>query len=111
MKRILLSLAVFATLFSLLAAPAQSARLSPPKLQAQGQPEVETFFGTVLKNGQNFVLSDSATKTKYTLDNSAKASRYEGMTVKVTGMLDMARSLIHVETIQPIVEHYQLLLK
>jgi hypothetical protein len=103
MQLILHSLAVFATLFSLLAAPVQSARLSRSELQTQAQPEVETFFGTVLKNGHNYVLSDSATKTKYTLDDSAKASRYDGMTVKVTGTLDLADNLIHVETIQPIV--------
>ena len=74
------------------------------KLQTQAQPEVETFFGTVLKNGQNFVLSDSATKSKYSLDDPKKASRYEGMTVKVTGTIDLAINLIHVETIQPIVK-------
>jgi hypothetical protein len=93
MKRILLSLAGFATLFSLMAAPVQSSGLSTPKLQTQAQPEVQTFFGTVLKNGQNFLLSDSATKTKYTLDNSAKASRYEGITVKVTGTLGYTQKL------------------
>jgi Protein of unknown function (DUF5818) len=103
MQRILLSLAVFATLFSLLAVPVQSARLSTSKLLTQAQPEVETFFGTVLKNGQNYVLSDSATKTKYILDDSAKASRFDGMTVKVTGTLDAAINSIHVETIRPIV--------
>ena len=111
MKRILLSLAGFATLFSPLVAPVQSAGLPTSKLQTQAQADVETFFGTVLKNGQNFVLSDSATKSKYTLDDPKKASRYEGITVRVIGTLDMARSSIHVETIQQIVEHSQLLLK
>ena len=111
MQRILLSLAGFATLFSLLAAPVQSAGLSTSKLQAQAQPEAETFYGTILRNGQNFVLSDSATKSKYALDDPKKASRYEGMTVKVTGTLDMARSSIHVETIQQIAEHSQLFAK
>ena len=105
MKPILLSLAGFGTLFRLLTAPVQSAGFLTSKLQTQAQSEVEPFFGTVLKNGQNFVLSDSATKPKYTLENSAKASRYEGMTVRVTGTRDIARSSIHVKTIQQIVEH------
>ena len=70
---------------------------------AQAQPDTETFFGTVLKDGPNFVLSDSATKTKFTLDNPQKASRYEGMTVRVTGTLDATKNMIHVETIQRIV--------
>ena len=74
-----------------------------PKSQSQAQREAETFFGTILKNGENFVLSDSATKSKYVLDSPQKVSRYEGMTVKVTGTLDVAKSLIHVETIEKIV--------
>lgn len=103
MKRILFPLAGFATLFSLMAAPVQSTILATPKLQLQAQPEAETFYGTILRNGKNFVLSDSATKSKYKLDDPQKATRYEGMTVKVTGTLDATSNLIHVETIQPIV--------
>ena len=74
-----------------------------PKFQSQAQREAETFMGTILKDGENYVLSDSATKSKYVLDSPQKVSRYEGMTVKVTGTLDVAKSLIHVETIQKIV--------
>ena len=103
MKRIFLSLAGFATLFSLMAAPVQSTVPATPKLQTQEQPEVETFMGTIIKNGENFVLSDSATKTGYTLDNPKKASAFEGKKVKVTGTLDKSSHLIHVETIQGIV--------
>jgi hypothetical protein len=103
MKRIFLPLAGFVTLFSLIAAPVQSTILATPKPQLHAQPEVETFYGTILRNDKNYVLSDSATKTKYTLDDPKKASRYEGMTVKVTGTVDLAGDLIHVETIQPIV--------
>ena len=65
--------------------------------------ERETFMGTIIKNGENFVLSDSATKTGYTLDNPKKASAFEGKKVKVTGTLDKSSHLIHVETIQGIV--------
>jgi hypothetical protein len=103
MKRIFISLVGFVTLSGLMAAPVQSMALRTPTLGTQTQPEVETFFGTILKNGKNFVLSDSATKSRYTLDNPKEASRYEGMTVKVTGTIDEAGNLIHVETIQPIV--------
>jgi len=100
MKRTMLSLAGLLTLFSLTPTPIQSAELSMLALQAKSQPETETFMGTVLKNGENFVLSDSATKTSYTLDNAKKASPYEGTTVKVTGSLDVSHNLIHVESIQ-----------
>src|ERR1700676_354337 len=103
MKRIFLSLAGFATLFSLMAAPVQSAVPATPTLQTQAQPEVETFMSTIIKNGENFVLSDSATKTGYTLDNPKKASAFEGKKVKVTGTLDKSSHLIHVETIEAVV--------
>jgi Protein of unknown function (DUF5818) len=102
MKRIFLSLAGFVTLFILMAVPVQSAVLSTHTLQAQAQPEAETFMGTILKDGENYVLSDPATKSRYTLDDAKKAKLYEGKTVKVTGMLDKASNVIHVQTIQDI---------
>jgi uncharacterized protein DUF5818 len=103
MKRIFLSLAGFVTMFTLMATPVQSTGLATPTLQTRAQPEAETFMGTVLKSGENFVLSDSATKTRYTLDDPRKARPFEGKTVKVTGTIDIASNLIHVETIQDIV--------
>jgi hypothetical protein len=103
MKRILVSLAGFVTMFTLMIAPVQSAVLATLALQTQAQPEAETFMGTILKNGEHFVLSDSATKTRYMLDDPRKARPFEGKTVKVTGKLDLASNLIHVETIQDIV--------
>ena len=74
MKRIFISLAGFVTLFGLMAAPVQSTALPMPATQTRAQPEGNTFAGTILKDGQNFVLSDSATKSSYTLDNSEKAN-------------------------------------
>jgi hypothetical protein len=102
MKRIFLSLAGFATMICLKPAPIQSKALVTPELQTQAPVEAETFFGTILKNGDNYVLSDPATKSKYTLDNPKKASPYEGMTVKVTGTLKMASNVIHIETIEQV---------
>ena len=103
MKQIFLSLAGFVTLFGLIAAPVQSTALAAPVIRTLGQPEAETFVGTILKDGDNYVLSDAATKSKYILDDAKKASFFEGKTVKVTGTLDKARNLIHVDTIQDIV--------
>jgi hypothetical protein len=102
MRRILLSLAGFVTMFTLMAAPVQSTGRATPRLQTQAPPEAETFMSTILKNGENFVLSDSATKTRYTLDDPRKARPFEGKTVKVTGTLDVASNLIHVQAIQDI---------
>src|ERR1700720_3352859 len=103
MKRIFLSLIGFVTLFGLMAAPVQSRVQATDISQTQTQPEAETFMGTVLKDGENYVLSDPATKSRYTLDDAKKAKPYEGKSVKVTGTLDKAGNLIHVETIQGIV--------
>src|ERR1700687_748780 len=103
MKRLFLSLAVFVTLFGLMAAPVQSRVLATAKSQTQAQPEAETYIGTILKDGENYVLSDSATKSRYRLDDAKKARPYEGKSVKVTGTLDKASNVIHVKTIQDIV--------
>src|ERR1700681_4802582 len=103
MKRIFLSLAGFVTLFGLTAAPVQSRILATDISQTRAQPEAETFMGTILKDGENYVLSDSATKSRYRLDDAKKARSYEGKTEKVIGTLDKASNTIHVETIQDIV--------
>lgn len=102
MTRIFLSLAGFVTLFGLMAAPVQSRVLPTAISQTQAQPETETFMGTILKDGENYVLSDPATKSRYTLDDAKKARPYEGKSVKVTGTLDKASNVILVETIQGI---------
>ena len=103
MKRIFLSLAGFVTLFGLMAAPVQSKVLATPTLQTQAQPEAKTFAGTILKSGENFVLSESGTKSRYLLDNQVRARPYEGKNVEVTGTFDVASNLIHIETIGEIV--------
>jgi hypothetical protein len=103
MKRIFLLLAGFVTLFGRMPAPIQSRLVVPNINQTRAQPQAETFMGTILKDGENYVLSDSATKSRYRLDDAKKARPYEGKTVKVIGTLDKASNMIHVETIQDIV--------
>src|ERR1700688_568367 len=103
MKRIFLSLAGFVTLFGLTAVPGQSRVVAPSIFQTQAQPEAKTFTGTIQKSGENFVLSESATKSRFMLDNQNKARRYEGKNVEVTGTFDVANNLIHIETIEEIV--------
>src|SRR5712672_3159082 len=106
MKRIILSLAEFVVVFGLVAPPVQSvvpaAVQTEPTSQARAQPEAKTFLGTILKDGDKFVLSDSATKSRFTLDDAEKASPYEGRTVMVTGTIEVATKLIHVESIQEV---------
>jgi uncharacterized protein YdeI (BOF family) len=71
--------------------------------QAQPQPNQTqssaTFTGTVVKNGEQYMLRDS-TGQIYGLDDSDKAKQFEGKTVKVTGQLDAQAKVIHVQDIQ-----------
>jgi hypothetical protein len=103
MKRVFVLVVGFTVLFTLMAAPVQPIVLATVVIQTQVQSQSETFMGVILKNGDNFVLSDSATKTRYMLDDTRKASPFEGKTVKVTGTLDIANNMIHVEAIQDVV--------
>lgn len=58
-----------------------------------------TFTGTVVKDGEQYVLRDSSGSV-YKLDDSSRAQSFEGKTVKVTGKLDADSKIIHVDTIQ-----------
>jgi uncharacterized protein YdeI (BOF family) len=60
-----------------------------------------TFTGTVMKNGEQYVLRDSSGSV-YKLDDSSRAQSFEGKTVKITGQLDADSKVIHVVTIQAI---------
>jgi|SRR5215469_4618013 hypothetical protein len=81
-----------------------------PKALAQSQDQqqptekkTETFTGQVIKapNGQYALLMDSQAGRGLYLDDQEKAKAFEGKTVKVTGYLEAAKSLIHVSDIQP----------
>jgi uncharacterized protein YdeI (BOF family) len=58
-----------------------------------------TFSGTVVKDGEQYVLRDSSGSV-YKLDDSSRAQAFEGKTVKVTGRLDANSKMIHVDSIQ-----------
>jgi len=60
-----------------------------------------TFTGTVMRNGDQYVLRDSSGSV-YKLDDASRAQSFEGKTVKVTGRLDADSKIIHVDTIQAI---------
>jgi hypothetical protein len=101
MKKLVLSVA--GALLVLTATPKIGRAVAPQlSLQHQSNPQSKTFSGTVMKEGDNFVLADTANKTSYMLDDAQKASQYEGKKVKVTGTVDTASNTIHVETIQEV---------
>lgn len=101
MKKLLLSLGGAFLVFSL--APKQVLAASPPSWTQQQTPEkAKTLSGTVVKSGDHFILSDRASKLSYILDDTEKASHYEGKKVKVTGTVDVASNTIHVVSIEEI---------
>jgi uncharacterized protein YdeI (BOF family) len=74
----------------------------PQPQQQPGQaqaPAASTFTGTVVKNGEQYVLRDSSGQV-FGLDDSSKAQPFEGKSVKVTGELDQQAKVIHVENIE-----------
>lgn len=100
MKKIMLSVA--GALLAFTAVPRIASATSPPASTQEAKQKTKIFSGTILKSGDNFVLSDSANKLSYMLDDAGKASQFEGKKVKVTGTVDVASNTIHVETIQEI---------
>jgi uncharacterized protein DUF5818 len=86
------------------AAPRASQPLAPvatAQNQSEDQPKVQTFTGTITKNGDQFLFSDEGSKKSYQLDDQKTASRFDGKKVKVTGTLDAANNLIRVQSIEP----------
>jgi Protein of unknown function (DUF5818) len=102
MKKIFLSVAGVLLVFTVVPKQVFAKPPSPSTMQQEARPRTQTFTGTIRKTGGDFVLSDSANKISYTLDDAEKASRFEGKKVKVTGTVDMASNMIHVETIQEV---------
>jgi Protein of unknown function (DUF5818) len=101
MKKLILSVAGALLVF----APAPkitSATPHPVSMQQEPPQKTKIFSGTIIKNGDGYILSDAASKLSYILDDAQQASRYEGKKVKVTGTVDIGRNMIHVETIQEI---------
>lgn len=96
----------FASSYSASTMPVIQEPQSPPSQtppdQATPNPDsskTTTFTGTVVKDGEQYVLRDSSGSV-YKLDDSSRAQAFEGKTVKVTGKLDPDSKIIHVDSIQ-----------
>jgi hypothetical protein len=70
----------------------------------QGQQKSQTFVGKIIKakNGQYALLTDEQAGKGAFLDDQAKAKEFEGKSVKVTGVLETAKGLIHVTDIKAV---------
>jgi uncharacterized protein YdeI (BOF family) len=65
----------------------------------QEQSKSATFTGTVVKDGELYVLRDLSGQV-YKLDDPERAKPFEGKAVKIKGQLDTEAKLIHVEEIE-----------
>lgn len=69
---------------------------SGPQDDMQRQNATQTFAGTVMKSGNQYVLR-TADNVTYQLDDQARAKKYEGKQVQVIGSLDENSGTIHVQ--------------
>lgn len=71
----------------------------PPDSQAQSSDAngVQTFTGTVVKQGDKYVLQDAASGTTYDIDHQDEVKKFEGKKVRVHGTLDASNKMIHVQ--------------
>jgi len=79
----------------------QSQSQDPSAQQEQQKPR--TFVGKIIKtkNGQYALLTDEQAGKGVYLDDQEKAMQFEGKNVKVTGVLETAKNLVHVTEIEP----------
>jgi Protein of unknown function (DUF5818) len=82
-------------------APATRAPATPPTFptsEAKAQRDVRVYMGTIVKDGDAYVLKSG--NEKYLLDSQKKAKNYKGKDVQITGTLYKDKGLIHVEKIK-----------
>jgi len=82
-------------------APTPSAQTpaAPTSTETSTSP-AQTFTGTISKEADSFTLKVSD-MSSYKLDNQEQVQQYVGQRVRVTGTLDPASNLIHVERVEP----------
>jgi len=85
---------------------AQSQSQPPPSQSAPAgqddQQKAQVFVGKVIKakNGQFALLTDEQAGKGVYLDDQDKAKEFEGKNVKVTGVLEVAKNLVHISDIK-----------
>jgi hypothetical protein len=87
-------------------APLPGNQAQPELPQTQQQPvqqqallSVETFAGTIAKDGNRYVLK-GADNTAYPIDDQEKAKLYEGKQVRIAGNLDAKTNVLRVASIE-----------
>ena len=69
----------------------------------EDQQKKQVFVGKVVKiqDGRYALVTDEQAGKGVYLDDQEKAKGFEGKNVKVTGVLEIAKNLVHVSDIQP----------
>jgi len=82
--------------------PVLRAQSQPAPAGQQDQQKSQVFVGKVIKanDGRFALLTDEQAGKGVYLDNQDKAKEFEGKNVKVTGVLEVAKNLVHVSDIQ-----------
>lgn len=75
-------------------APSSSAQSEASQTDASGG---QNFTGTVVKQGDKYVLQDAASGTIYDIDRQDEVKKFEGKKVRVHGTLDSTGKMIHVQ--------------
>lgn len=73
--------------------------MAPGDEQTEPPAHIRKFTGTIMRNGDQFVLNDAKTHTLYQLDDQTAASRFEDKNVTATGTLDTVKNLIRIQSI------------
>jgi lipopolysaccharide export system protein LptA len=75
----------------------------PDEGSAQSQQSPAEYTGTVMKSAGKYVLKTDAGTLQ--LDDQAKAKKYAGKQVTVSGTVDKGTGMIHVSDIAPAMQH------
>jgi len=96
-------LALGLALGSLQFTPVLRAQSQAPPAGQEDQQKSEVFVGKIIKarDGRYALLTDEQAGKGVYLDDQEKAKAFEGKNVKVTGVLEVAKNLVHVTDIQP----------
>lgn len=83
--------------------PVLRAQSRTPQAGQEDQQKTEVFVGKIIKarDGRYALLTDEQAGKGVYLDDQEKAKAFEGKNVKVTGVLEVAKNLVHVTDIEP----------
>ena len=98
-----LGLALGTLLFNpVLRAQSQTAPTGQAPTGQEEQQKAQVFVGKVVKiqDGRYALVTDEQAGKGVYLDDQEKAKGFEGKNVKVTGILEIAKNLVHVSDIQ-----------